>query len=540
MIADMMSQGPVHVPACDMKDGAVSQNITKVNTGAQADVHTNVGAAGPFLGKHVYFVGIGGSGMSGLAQMYAERGAVVSGSDKEPSDVTLGMTGKGINITYTQQEGVLPDVCDGVVASAAITAEHPELVAARGRGIEVTFYAQALGALMRGSTGIAVAGTHGKTTTTAMLGVALTDAGLDPSVIVGATVAQLAGGAIEHNISNAPVHNMPRRALGYRVGNVSIPAGPLAGAPGLLVAEACEYNRSFHRLAPTMACINNIEADHLDVYGTLDNVVESFRHFAAMLPPASAGGKLLIHHENAHRREVTSGLTCAVETIGFHPGADWNISYDAAMRGVTVSRGGEVVGSWCNALSGAHNASNAATAFVLGVWSGADPAKLSESLSRFRGADRRMQFLGERPVSGGSVRVYDDYAHHPTEVEVTLRAFRESLVPAGGPGRLIVVFQPHQHSRTRHLLTEFAASFSEADCVLVPHIYFVRDTEDERTKVTAGDLVDKLRERGVQAFHLYPFDAIVTHLGATARAGDVVVTMGAGDVWKVAEGYLRG
>ena len=483
-------------------------------------------------GKHLYFIGVGGSGMSGLAQMLAKRGAIVAGSDKETSAVTAALEAMDIAVSLDQQFGTLPAACDIVIASAAIKHDHPQILTAQSRGVPLMSYAQALGQTMRGSTGLAVAGTHGKSTTTAMLGCALVDARLDPSVIVGATCPQLSDGSLA-----------PRTApVGFRCGSSRVPAGLLSGAPGLLVAEACEYNRSFHHFYPTLACINNIEADHLDVYGTLDQVVASFREFAGLLPIAEEGGKLLIGHDGAHRREVTSGLKCEVHSIGFHPGADWCVAYDARTREVLVTHEGLVAGSWINTLAGAHNASNAANAFVLGLWAGADPTLLAASLSKFAGADRRMQFMGQRmlPASqgGGKVRVFDDYGHHPTEIEVTLRAFRESEAPHHRDGRLIVVFQPHQHSRTRHLLEEFAASFENADLVLVPHIYFVRDSEEERQRVAAGDLVDRLRAKGINAMHLYPFEAITQHLLVAARDGDVVVVMGAGDVWRIGKDYL--
>jgi UDP-N-acetylmuramate--alanine ligase len=189
---------------------------------------------------------------------------------------------------------------------------------------------------------------------------------------------------------------------------------------------------------------------------------------------------------------------------------------------------------------------NAATAPTLGIMVGGDPAVLARSLSAFAGVDRRMHFLGERilPASanhpGGAVKVYDDYGHHPTEVEVTLRALRDFDRPQDRGGRLICVFQPHQHSRTRHLLEEFAQSFSSADVVIVPHIYFVRDSQEEKAKVTAQDLVDRLRARGVRAMHLYPFEAIVEQLENLAQPGDLLVVMGAGPVWQVARDYLAG
>jgi UDP-N-acetylmuramate--alanine ligase len=177
---------------------------------------------------------------------------------------------------------------------------------------------------------------------------------------------------------------------------------------------------------------------------------------------------------------------------------------------------------------------------ALAVLVGADPAVVARSLAAFRGVDRRMQFLGERTVRGsGVVRVYDDYGHHPTEVATTLKALRDHERPYERGGRLICVFQPHQHSRTRHLLEEFATAFGAADVVIVPHIYFVRDSQEERHRVTAADLVDRLRQRGVQAMHLYPFEAIVEQLQNVCRDGDLLVCMGAGPVNQVAEGYLK-
>ena len=183
---------------------------------------------------------------------------------------------------------------------------------------------------------------------------------------------------------------------------------------------------------------------------------------------------------------------------------------------------------------------NAAVALTLSMMVGADPKVAAASLCEFRGIDRRMQFLGERAVAGGSVRVYDDYGHHPTEIDVTLRALRDFERPEARGGRLICVFQPHQHSRTRHLLDEFVKSFDTADVVIVPEIYFVRDKAEERHLVTAADLVERLRDRGVKALHVHPFGAIVETLEDLCRPNDLVVSMGAGPVHQVAEQYLAG
>jgi UDP-N-acetylmuramate--alanine ligase len=274
-------------------------------------------------------------------------------------------------------------------------------------------------------------------------------------------------------------------------------------------------------------------------------VVEAFHEFAKLVAPAEDGGTLLIAHEGAHRREVTAGLRCTVETIGFSPEADWVVDYDTPSRTVSLTHLGTKIAAWRMALPGVHNAVNAATALALAVMVGADAERAAASLSAFRGVDRRMQFLGEKTLpGGGTVRVFDDYGHHPTEVATSLKAFRDFERPhergprGGAHGRLICVFQPHQHSRTRHLLEEFATAFGEADIVIVPHIYFVRDSIEEKHKVTAADLVDRLRQRGQRAMHLYPFEAIVEQLENLCRDGDVLVCMGAGPVYEIARAYL--
>ena len=461
--------------------------------------------------------------MSGLARVLAARGLGVRGSDSTPSVITDSLGEAGIAVGFDESAGAIPEDADVVIASAAIKPDHPQALEATRRGLTVHTYAEALGLCMAAHTGVAIAGTHGKSTTTAMLGCALTDAGMDPTVIVGATCSQLSNGTAR-----------PGPAVGFRVGAERVPAGPLADRPGLLLAEACEFNRSFHNLRPTIASIASVEADHLDIYGSLDAIIEAFAEFARLVPPENQGGRLIIAHEGAHRREITAGLTCRVDTIGFNPSADWVISYDPATRCVRV-RGPEVSErSWTLRMPGEHNAFNSAMAFALSCCCGADPDRIAASLGAFRGLDRRMQMLGQRD----GVRVYDDYGHHPTEIEATLRALRQAEDPAPAGGRLICVFQPHQHSRTRFLLEEFATSFEHADIVIVPHIYFVRDSQAEKHKVSSADLVDRLRARGVRAMHLYPFEAIVEQLENLCRAGDLLVVMGAGPVWQVGKGFL--
>ena len=487
-----------------------------------------------FRGINAYLIGIGGCGMSGLARMLATRGSVVSGSDSSRSEATDALAHAGIPVSFDQCARAIPDGTDLVVASAAIKPDHPEILAATQRGLPVLTYAEALGRCMEGRTGIAIAGTHGKSTTVAMLGHVLIRCGLDPTVIVGATCGQLAD-------PDAP-------PTGFRLGADRIPSGPHARLPGLLLAEACEFNRSFHALRPMIAAITSVEADHLDVYGSLDAVVESFAEVARLVPPVQrAGGdapfgRLLIAHNGAHRREVTAGIEAKVETIGFAPGADWHVTYDVASRRIGLNHKGRQVANWAISLPGEHMALDSAIAATLALWVGAPADRIAQALGAFTGVDRRMQLLGEvrTPASKGpGVRVYDDYGHHPTEVDTTLRALREFERPEEHAGRLICVFQPHQHSRTRFLLDEFARAFAQADVVIVPHIYFVRDSEVEKTRVSAADLVDRLRERGVQAMHLYPFEAIVEQLKNLCHPGDTLVVMGAGPVWRIAHDFMH-
>lgn len=479
-------------------------------------------------GSRVAMLGVGGSGMSALARLLASMGARVRGWDATASPVTERLVREGLSITIGTGHDAARDA-DLLVATAAIPKDHPALLDAAARRLTVLTYPQALGLVMQGHTGLAVAGTHGKSTTVAMLGAALVDAGLDPTVIAGAASPQLARGALAQ----------PGPWVGSRLGAPTIPSGPRFNKPGLLVAEACEFNRSFHNLRPTIAGINNVEADHLDIYGSLDAVVEAFHQFAQSLPPADEGGVLVIGHDGAHRREVAAGLPAQVQTIGYSPQADWVIEYDETARAVSVRHHNGTLGRWTLRLPGAHNAANSAMAFALACNAGADPTIVARSLGAFTGLERRCQVLGDRPIEGGAVRVYDDYGHHPTEVDATLRAIRAAERPERHGSRLIVVFQPHQHSRTRFLLDEFATAFGSADMVIVPEIYFVRDSEAEKQRVSSADLVARLRDRGVDASHAHPFEAIVRQLERDCRPGDVLVVMGAGPVWQVAHGFMH-
>lgn len=499
----------------------ITTKPSKRRTPVAATVPATGRGAIDLKGRRIHFVGIGGCGMSGLARLARQFGAVCTGTDHQATAVTEALQADGIELSFEQTAASVPVDCQLLVASAAIGPNHPEYAEAGRRGVRVLKYAQMLGNLMCGRTGVAIAGTHGKSTTTSLLSHVLIEAGLDPSFIVGANCAQIGGG--------------------WR-----------CGGSDLLVAEACEYDRSFHHLHPHHAVILNVEADHLDVYRSLEEVVEAFGLFARRVPP---DGSLLINHEMVHRLTIVAGLDCPVETIGFAPQADWRIELmdqlDSGEPGIRLPGGsgsfratgtvwtrllhhGRHLAQWPNPLPGEHMAYNAAAAAITACRLGAPWPTIEKAIASFAGLDRRMQWLGRKRIEGGQVEVVDDYGHHPTEIDATLGALRHHYNPA----RLICVFQPHQHSRTRFLMQQFATSFSEADIVIVPHIYFVRDSEEERHAVQAADLVDRLRQGGRQAMHLYPFDAIVEQLKLIARDGDLVVTMGAGDVWKVAADFL--
>lgn len=455
-------------------------------------------------GKRLHFVGIGGCGMSGLARLVAKQGAICTGTDLGESDTVTQLRAEGIGVSFDQSGGALPEELDLLVISAAIKTDHPEVVAATSRGAAVMKYAQLLGRLMVGRVGVALAGTHGKSTTTSILSHILIQTGLDPSFIVGAHCEQIGGG--------------------YRVSGQQ-------GPDEILVAEACEYDRSFHNFYPTHATILNVEADHLDIYDSIDEIVEAFQVFAKRVPDH---GSLLIHHESPHRLAITAGLDCKVQTVGFMPQADWRVGL--RMGNVRLHYKDKPVCEWTSPMPGDHFAYNAAVAAITARRLGAPWDGIAKAITAFTGLDRRMQTLGQRSIPGGSVTVVDDYGHHPTEVDTTLRALRQHH----GPDRLICVFQPHQHSRTRHLMEQFASSFGEADIVIVPEIYFVRDSEQERHAVTSGHLVERLRKQGVTAMHLHPFEAIIEQLELITRPGDLVVTMGAGDVWRIGKAYVEG
>jgi len=454
----------------------------------------------PYAGRRMHFVGVGGCGMSGVAEFALTEGAAVSGSDVKASAATDRLARLGAEVRIGHEAANLPRGTDLVVHTAAVKDENPEMVEARRRGLPVLKYAEFLGRLMDLRDGIAVAGTHGKSTTTAMLAFVLAEAGLDPSFVIGADVPQLGGGS--------------------RVGS-----GPH------LVVEACEYDRSFLHLSPRAATVLNIEEDHLDYYRDLADIRSAF---AALAGRVHEDGLLVINGTDRGRREVVAGARCRVQTFGVGGEWDWhaeNLEGDRGRFAFDVYRRGTFYGSMRLAVPGRHHVFNALAVVALADWAGAETDAIADALARFEGAGRRMEVLGR----SAGVTVVDDYAHHPTEIQATLKAAAERFAPA----RLWVVFQPHQHSRTRFLLKDFARALTTADKTIVPDIYFVRDSEQERQAVRSQDLVDEIQGLGADALYLADFDSIRRYLVESLGPGDVLMTMGAGDVWHLARPLLE-
>jgi UDP-N-acetylmuramate--alanine ligase len=466
-------------------------------------------------GARYHFIGAGGVGMSGLARFLLEKKALVSGSDQAGGATTARLNGLGADIHVGHNAENLSPGTDTVVISAAIRETNPELQLARQRGCHVYKYAQFLGELMNSFDGIAISGTHGKSTTTGWLVWCLKQAGIDVNFVVGADSSQLGGSSG-------------------------------SGSSELFVAEACEYDRSFQNLKPQVACILNIERDHLDCYKDEEEIVESFCQFARGTRPDGlivANGqdpnvaKMIRRIADYGFRMADSGCGAeprSIVTFGLDSGCNFyaaNIQQNAGYYHFDMYQDGKRLGSTRISLPGLHNVYNATAVVAMAVSVGVEPQQVLEALDGFQGMDRRLMLKGRF----GGISVVDDYAHHPTKIKASLRAIRERYQPE----RLWCVFQAHQYSRTQSLLDEFAASFADADKVLIPEIFAARDTEASRSAVSAKILAERIRGRGTDAQYVTSPGAVCDCLEQNVHAGDVVVTMGAGDVWKVADEYIQ-
>ncbi|MEU9131358.1 UDP-N-acetylmuramate--L-alanine ligase [Kitasatospora sp. NPDC048540] len=438
-----------------------------------------------------HFIGIGGAGMSGLAKILAVRGAKVSGSDAKESETVLALRELGAEVHIGHAAENLPAGTSSVVVSSAIRTDNPELAAARERGIPVVHRSDALAALMGGRRALAVAGTHGKTTTTSMLAVSLAELGLDPSYAIG--------GDLDAPGSNA--HH---------------------GTGEIFVAEADESDRSFHKYAPEVAIVLNVELDHHANYASMEEIYESFETFVGRIVP---GGTLVVSADHEGARELTARVAgrpgLNVVTVGAAEDADVRVRSVVA-RGMTSEVTVELDGAelvFTVSVPGRHYAHNAVSALAAGVALGVPAADLAKAIGSYTGVRRRLQLKGE----AAGVQVIDSYAHHPTEMTADLEAIREAAT-----GRVLVVFQPHLFSRTQQLAEEMGQALALADASVVLDIYPAR--EDPIPGVTSELIIDAARRAGADVTAEHFFAAAPALLAGLARPGDLLLTMGAGDV----------
>ncbi|MFJ8106423.1 UDP-N-acetylmuramate--L-alanine ligase [Streptomyces sp. NPDC096132] len=436
-----------------------------------------------------HFIGIGGAGMSGIAKILAQRGAKVAGSDAKESETAAALRALGATVHIGHAAAHLADDASCVVVSSAIRKDNPELARAAELGIPVVHRSDALAALMDGLRPIAVAGTHGKTTTTSMLAVSLSELGLDPSYAIG--------------------------------GDLDVPgSNALHGDGEIFVAEADESDRSFHKYAPEVAIVLNVELDHHANYASMDEIYESFETFAGKIVP---GGTLVISADQEGARELTRRVE-GVQVVTYGEAEDADVRVLSVVpqglksRVTVVLDGREIV--FTVSVPGRHYALNAVAALTAGVALGVPADRLAPALAAYTGVKRRLQLKGE----AAGVQVIDSYAHHPTEMTADLEAMRA----AAGDARILVVFQPHLFSRTQELGTEMGESLALADASVVLDIYPAR--EDPVPGVTSALIIDAARAAGADVTAVHDKGEVPEVVAGMAKPGDLVLTMGAGDV----------
>jgi UDP-N-acetylmuramate--alanine ligase len=443
--------------------------------------------------QRIHFVGIGGIGMSGIAEVLLTLGYKVSGSDLKSSTVTERLANLGA-IIFEGHRAENITSAEVVVTSSAISRDNPEVTAARAQHVPVIQRAEMLAELMRLKYGIAIAGMHGKTTTTSMVAAVLAAGGLDPTVVVG--------GRVDAMGSNARL-----------------------GKSQYLVAEADESDRSFLKLSPILAVVTNIDREHMDCYRDMADVEQAFIDFVDRVP---FYGMVVLCNEDDRLRNLLPRLARRAITYGQRSDSDFRIlggeiqcgSANRHYSHFTVHYRGKSLGDFHLQVPGNHNVLNATAAVSVGVGLDVDPDRIREALENFQGVDRRFQLKGRV----GNISVVDDYGHHPTEIRATLAAARQC-----GPRRVHVVFQPHRYTRTRDLLEEFGTAFSDADNVLVLDIYAASEPP---IPGTSGEQVADTIQRvgGRNARYVTSFDEAVSELAAVANDGDMILTLGAGNV----------
>jgi UDP-N-acetylmuramate--alanine ligase len=442
-----------------------------------------------------HLIGIGGSGMQSLATVLSARGWQISGSDMNPRAARdLALSGVTIHVGHSAAN--VPRNAALVIYSDAVPHDNSERRRAAELGIRALSYPAMLGELYRDATTFAVAGTHGKSTTTAMAAAAMVRAGLNPTVVCGAT------------------------PIGCR-------SGGRAGSSKLFLVEACEYRANVLHLKPHAVAVLGVEMDHFDFYRSREQLIKTFERFVSFVP---RDGLLLVNNDCPISRRLTAIASCRTATVGLRFGAEWTARRLQTRRGryrFWLTHRERPLAEVALQVPGKHNVFNAVAAAALAAEAGAAPDTIAAALSSFRGLKRRLEVVRRR----GGVTLVDDYAHHPTEIRATLATVRRMF-----PGRRIwCIFQPHQVSRTAALLDELVESLHNADKIAVAEIFRAREPIGRPDDVTAADLAEKLVSDGIDVLQQHEFDDIVARVANELRPGDVLITMGAGDIGKIGQ-----
>lgn len=424
--------------------------------------------------NNVHFIGIGGIGVSAIARMMILEGKKVSGSDVKESEITKELAIFGATIFVGHEKENVGNAVDLVVYTVAVNNDNPEFVSAKERSITCLSYPEVLGLISKNKKTIAISGTHGKTTTTAMIAKIFIDEEKDPTVVVGSKL-------LEESTNGR--------------------SNFVAGKGEYFIVEACEYRRSFLNINPTIGVITNIDNDHLDYYKDLEDIKSAFKSFVELIPRE---GVLVCDRGDERLRDIVNETTSTI--------VDYMDFYDSEIEMIVL---------------GEHNRKNAAVALAVASVVGIDISRAKKSLKEFKGTWRRFEYKGK---SENGALVYDDYGHHPTEVVATLSGAREKFQDK----KIKVVFQPHLYSRTKLLLNDFANAFNDVDEVLLAPIYAAREQFDE--SINSGMLAQKI---GSKAKSFSKFAEIEDHLKNTLKDGDILITMGAGDVFKVGESLVK-
>lgn len=447
--------------------------------------------------RRLFFIGVGGAGMSGIAEILHNLGYQVSGSDSTPSEVTEYLRSIGVKV-YDGHRGSNVEQVDVVVISSAIHEDNPEVIEARRRAIPIIKRAEMLGELMRLKFSIGVAGTHGKTTTTSMIGRVFRQANLQPTLIVGGIVAELGTGAT-------------------------------LGSGEYLIAEADEYDRSFLAMYPTMAVVLNVEPDHLDCYADITDLKNAFLTYINRVP---FYGSAVVSADDPNIEELRPRFNRPHVTFGFSPNADYratNITMEAGRTTCSVYRRTELLGELILRVPGRHNIANALAATAAATELDISFATIADALRGFTGVGRRFEFIGDAQ----GITVIDDYAHHPTEISATLRTAKDVYKK-----RVIAVFQPHLFSRTRDFLVDFAKSLSAADHVILTDIYPARELPIPG--VTSESIMREAEKLGFKQFeYVGTKEHAIDAVAKVARPGDMVITIGAGSITHIKKQILE-